>query len=179
MDVHAGGSPGQPHEGPSDGDQLERAKKDRKRAEDAKNNAQRREAQAKKETEKAQANLETVQKEAEKVEGKLETIQKEAEKTIGKLAGTVQKQGEELKTTRARNSRLAKENNKIKKGRQEPYKTPSAGKKGGKREAPRLHAGHRTQSGPPAQVPQTQHHNLGNAGEAAHPHGGGHGSGPL
>ena len=31
-----------------DGDQLERAKKDRKRAEDAKNNAQRREAQAKK-----------------------------------------------------------------------------------------------------------------------------------
>ena len=106
------------------GDQMKRAKRDKKRAEDAKNNAQRREAQAKKETEKAQANL--------------ETVQKDAEKTIGKLAGTVQKQGEELKTTRARNSRLAKENNKIKRGRQEPYKTPSAGKKGGKREAPRL-----------------------------------------
>ena len=106
------------------GDQMKRAKIAKKRAEDAKNNAQRREAQAKKETEKAQANL--------------ETVQKDAEKTIGKLAGTVQKQGEELKTTRARNSRLARENNKIKKGRQEPYKTPSAGKKGGKREAPRL-----------------------------------------
>ena len=81
------------------GDQLDLAKKDRKRAEDAKNNAQRREAQAKKETEKAQANL--------------ETVRKDAEKTIGKLAGTVQKQGKELKTTLARNSRLAKENNKI------------------------------------------------------------------
>ena len=115
------------------GDQLERVKRAEKRAEDARNNAKRREAQAKKET-KAQANLETAQKEAEKVEGKLETVRKEAEKTIGKLAGTVQKQGEELKTTRVRNSRLAKE---IKKGRQELYKTPSAGKKGGKREAPR------------------------------------------
>ena len=49
----------------------------------------------------------------------------------------MQKQGEEMKITKARNSRLAAENNKITSGRHEPYKTPGAGKKGGNREAPR------------------------------------------
>ena len=104
-------------------DQPERAKKGRKGAGDARNDARRREAQAAKDKKKAQQSL--------------EAVRGEAGKAVGKPAGTVQKQGGELKTARARNSRLSKENNKIKKGRQEPRKTPSDGKKGGKREAPR------------------------------------------
>ena len=53
------------------------------------------------------------------------------------MSDTLQKQNEEMKATKKRNSRLAAEANKIKKGRRKRYKTPAAGKKGGNRETHR------------------------------------------
>ena len=119
------------------GDQLRRAKLEKKRAEDAKKKAQEREAEAAEAREKAQASLKTKQEEVKTVEGRLDAVQEENKKTIGKLTGTIKEQKDELKSTKARNSRLAQENNKIKNGRREQYKKPRAGKKGGNREAPR------------------------------------------
>ena len=99
------------------GDQLRRAKLEKKRAEDAKRKAQEREAEAAEAKEKAQASLKTKQEEVKTVEGRLDAVQEENKKTIGKLTGTIKEQKEELKSTKARNSRLAQENNKIKNGR--------------------------------------------------------------
>ena len=53
------------------------------------------------------------------------------------MSAALQKQDEEMKAIKRRNSRLAAEANKIKKGGRKQYETPAAGKKGGNRETHR------------------------------------------
>ena len=50
------------------------------------------------------------------------------------MSAAMQKQDEEMKAVKARNSRLAAEANKIKKGGRKKYETPVAGKRGRNRE---------------------------------------------
>ena len=68
---------------------------------------------------------------------KAEDAKKKADRTVAKMSDTLQKQDEEMKAIKRRNSRLAAEANKIKTGKRKKYKTPAAGKKGGNRETHR------------------------------------------
>ena len=94
------------------------------------------------------------------------------------MSDTLQKQDEEMKAAKKRNSRLAAEANKIKTGKRKKYKTPAAGKKGGNRETHRC-------------MPVTKHRAAdqhtchvvpyapGKRNRDAPAHTGGHGAGPL
>ena len=96
--------------------QLKRARREKKEAEDAKNNALKRE------------------REAADSKKKAEDENEKADQTVDKLSATLQKQDEEINATKKLNSRLAAEANKINKGRRKQYKMPVDGKKGGNRE---------------------------------------------